>query len=142
MNKAPDRSEAADYYFTYIDKVPAGDVRTILEHQAQELPALFESISEEQSLERYAPDKWSIREVLSHINDSERVFVFRAVWFARGYDAPLPSFDQNTAIASAGADDRTLGSHIAEFRAIRAATLAFFNSLTDQAWDRRGIASG
>ena len=138
----PDRSEASDYYHVYIDQVGDGDIRSILGTQAAEALALFESISEEKSLERYAPEKWSIRQVLSHINDCERMFVFRAFWFARGFDSPLPSFDQNVAIAGAEADVRPCRSHADEFRVVRAATQAFFQDLPAEAWDRHGTASG
>ena len=141
MNKRPERSEAAEYYFTYINKVPEGDICRILESQSVELPALLEPIPEAQSDYRYAADKWSIREVVAHINDCERLFVFRAFWFARGFDTPLPSFDQNVALKEAGADQRSWRSHIEEFRAIRAATLSFFRNLPPDSWDRRGIAS-
>ena len=79
--------------------------------------------------------------MVSHLNDTERMFVFRALWFARGFDSPLPSFDQNVAIATADADARSLESHIEEFRGVRAATIAFFENLPDHAWMRRGIAS-
>jgi hypothetical protein len=137
----PDRSEAAEYYFTYIDQVPEGDVRQILEAQSVQTFAFLQSISEEQSVHRYAPDKWNIREVVSHVNDCERLFVFRAFWFARGFTSPLPSFDQNIAIAAAGADQRSWTSHVEEFRAVRAATLSFFLNLPTDAWARRGIAS-
>jgi hypothetical protein len=139
---APDRTEAADYYFTYIDKVPAGDVCQILETQLSETVALLRPVSEEQSLGRYAPGKWSVREVVSHINDTERLFVFRAMWFARGLEGALPSFDQDVAIRSAGADARSLASHLDEFRAVRAATLTLFQNLPPDAWMRRGMASG
>jgi hypothetical protein len=138
----PDRTEAAEYYFTYINQVGEGDVRRILEAQSHETLGLLRSISEEKSLHRYAPDKWTIRQVLSHVNDTERAFVFRALWFARGFDAPLPSFDQNIAIAGADADARSWKSHVDEFQAIRGATLAFFQNLSADAWPRRGIASG
>ncbi len=138
----PDRTEAAEYYFTYIDQVPAGDICAILAAQLTETLALLDDISEEQSLKRYAPDKWSIRQVVSHLNDTERLFVFRAFWFARGFDSPLPSFDQNVAIATAGADTRPWRSHVDEFRTVRAATLVFFQELPDEAWTRRGVASG
>jgi DinB family protein len=141
MNKKPERSEAAEYYFTYIDKVPEGDICRILESQSTEIPALLEAIPEPQSDYRYAADKWTIREVVAHLNDCERLFVFRAFWFARGFDTPLPSFDQNVALAGAGANHRSWNSHIDEFRAVRAATLAFFRDLPGEAWDRRGIAS-
>ena len=141
-NSAPDRTEAAEYYFTYIDKVSQGDIVEILRQQALDVRPLFDGISEEQSLHRYAPDKWTMREVLSHLNDTERLFVFRALWFARGFDTPLPSFDQNIAIASSGAEARGWQSHVEEFHAVRSATIAFFHSLPDEAWRRRGVASG
>lgn len=142
MLTLPDRSEAAEYYFTYIDKVPAGDLLDVLQSQRAEMIELFESITEERSRHRYEPVKWSIREVLSHVNDCERLFVFRAMWFARGFDSELPSFDQNVAITAAGADDRTWRSHVEEFSAVRAATQTFFETLPAEAWTRRGVASG
>src|SRR4029453_4073287 len=111
MNAAPDRTEAAEYYFTYIDKVAGGNICDILDAQSGETLALLGGISEDQSPPRYAPDKWSIRQVVSHINDTERAFVFRALWFARGFDTPLPSFDQNVAIAGGDADARPLRAH-------------------------------
>lgn len=142
MTTIPDRSETAEYYFKYIDQVPEGDIRDILDDQLTQTVELLRGISDEQSLHRYAPDKWSIREVVGHLNDSERLFVFRAFWFARGFDSPLPGFDQDVAASAAKADERSWGSHIDEFRAIRAATSAFFRTLPAEAWDRRGEASG
>lgn len=143
MMTRPDRTEAVDYYFTYIDRVPQdADVVQLLETQLPETLELLESISDEQSLHRYAPGKWSIREVVSHMNDTERVFVFRALWFARGLEAPLPSFDQDVALAGAFADERPWRQHIDEFRAVRTASLAFFQHLREDVWPRRGIASG
>lgn len=142
MTTAPDRSEAAEYYFRYIDRVPAGDICETLEQQGSEVLALLGAVAGDESLHRYAPGKWSIREVVCHLNDCERLFVSRAFWFARGFDTELPSFDQNVAIAEAAADARAWGSHIEEFRAVRAATLTFFQGLPPHAWDRRGIASG
>jgi hypothetical protein len=141
MTSAPDRSEAAPYYFTYIDRVPAGDICAILERQGTDMLALMRTISETQSQHRYAHDKWSIRELWSHINDTERLFVARAFWFARGFDTPLPSFDQHIAAAAARADDRSWASIVDEFRDVRAATLSFFRNLPEPAWLRRGIAS-
>jgi hypothetical protein len=137
----PERSEAAEYYFTYIDQVPDGDIRAILRAQRDDALALFQGISEERSLHRYAPDKWSIRQVLGHLNDTERVFVARAFWFARGFDSPLPSFDQDVAVGASGAEERSWASHVDEFRAVRGATLAFFQELPARAWLRRGVAS-
>jgi hypothetical protein len=141
-SRVPARDEAAEYYFRYIDLVPAGDILRTLEEQGSATVALLESIPEQRSLHRYAPDKWSIRSVVGHLNDCERLFVFRAFWFARGFDTPLPSFDQNIAVDSAAADGREWRDLVDEFRSVRAATLTFFQSLPDPAWDRRGIASG
>ena len=138
----PDRTEAAEYYFTYIDQVPPGDIREILRAQQPETIALLQSITDDYSLYRYAPDKWSIRELVGHVNDCERLFVSRAFWFARGFDTPLPSFDQDIAVAGAKSDDQPWSRHIDDFRAVREATLTFFDTLPDEAWGRRGIASG
>ena len=140
--RIPEVTEAAEYYFTYIRQVPAGDVRATLDSQAGLLLDVYRGISEEQSRHRYAPEKWTIRQVLSHINDTERLFVFRALWFARGFDTPLPSFDQDVAIAAAMADERSWQSHVDEFEAVRRSSVAFFAALPAEAWDRRGIASG
>ena len=137
----PTRTEAADYYFRYIDLVPEGDICATLRSQAAETLSLLKTISEERSLHRYAADKWTMREVLNHINDTERLFVTRAFWFARGFDSPLPSFDQNIAISTAAADTRSWAKHVDEFSTVRAATLSFFENLPDAAWMRRGIAS-
>ena len=141
MTEKPDRNEAADYYFIYIEQVEAGDIVEILRRQSGEALGVLESISEEQSRHRYAAGKWSIREVLGHLTDTERLFVVRAMWFARGFDTPLPSFDQHVAVKSAESDERSWRSLVDEFRALRASTVAFFESLPADAWMRRGIAS-
>ena len=142
MTTVPDRTEAAEYYFRYIDLVPAGDIREALAAQQTEILALLRGISEDRSLYRYAPDKWSVREVVNHLSDTERLFTFRAFWFARGFDSPLPSFDQNVAVSAAGADGRSWNDLVSEFEAVRTATLTFFRSLPAEAWALRGIASG
>jgi hypothetical protein len=138
-----DRTEAAEYYFTYIDQVPPGqDVRRVIAAQLGEVLALLGGVSEEKSLYRYASGKWSIRESVGHLNDTERMFVFRAMWFARGLPEPLPSFDQEVALAGARFDERTLQDLLEEFKAIRAATQRFFDSVPEDVWAKRGVASG
>jgi hypothetical protein len=138
----PGRDEAADYYFVYIDQVPPGDIVRTLSAQREDALTLFDRISEAGSTRRYAPDKWTIKQVLAHINDTERVFVYRALWFARGCPEALPSFDQNVAMPGSGADDRSWESHVEEFRAVRAATESLFRHMPDAGWSRKGIASG
>lgn len=137
----PERTEAPPYYFKYIDRISNGDVLEELTNQREQALELFSGISEERSLHRYGPEKWSVRQVLNHVNDTERVFVFRALWFARGFDSPLPSFDQNVSSALAGADSIPWSRTVGEFEGIRRATLDFFRNLPADAWMRSGIAS-
>ena len=137
----PQPNEAASSYSTYIDRVTSDDIVSVLATQLDETVAFLSAISEEQSLQRYAPEKWSMRELLGHVNDGERVFMYRAMWFARGFQDPLPSFDQEISFKAADSDNVSWSSHIAEFRAIRSSTLTFFRNLPAHAWLRSGIAS-
>ncbi len=138
----PGSDEAAVHYFTYIDKVRRDDVVAVTEAQLEESLRFFSGISEEKSLWRYAPEKWSIRQVLNHVSDTERAFAFRALWFARGFAEPLPGFDQNIAAAVANADEISWAAHIAEFRSVRLATISLLRNMPPEAWGRRGVASG
>jgi hypothetical protein len=137
----PEPSEAAAYYFRYIDRVSGDDPVVALSQQLWELPASLGEFSEERSLRRYAPDRWSLRQVLCHVNDTERIFAGRALWFARGFDSPLPSFEQDDAVAAADADTVPWASHLREFREIRQASISLFRNLPVDAWSRRGVAS-
>jgi hypothetical protein len=138
----PERTEAAPFYFRYIDRIPQDDIVGAMEGQLEDVGRIFASISEEKSLHRYAPGKWSIRQVLSHLNDTERAFAFRALWFARDFHDPLPSFDQNISVNAARADEYPWASHVAEFRDVRRASVALFRKLPSEAWVRSGVASG
>jgi hypothetical protein len=137
----PEPNEAASYYSAYINLVPGDNVLEAIENQLEETLSLLTGISEERSLHRYASDKWSLRELLSHVNDTERVFLFRALWFARGFQEPLPSFDQNIGVAGADAERVSWARHVEEFRSIRLATIEFFRNLSPDGWQRSGIAS-
>ena len=137
----PEESEAAPYYFTYINQVTGDDISHIIENQLEESLKFLSGISEEKSLHRYAPEKWSIRQVLNHFTDTERAFAFRALWFARGFDVPLPSYDQNIAASGAMADKISWAPHAEEFRRVRLATISLFNNMPHEAWMRSGIAS-
>ena len=137
----PQPNEAASYYSKYIDRVTSDDIVPVLATQLDETVTFLSAISEEQSLRRYAPDKWSMRQLLGHVNDTERVFMYRAMWFARGFQDPLPSFDQEIGFKAADSDSISWANHIDEFRAIRSSTLAFFRNLPAEAWMRSGIAS-
>lgn len=135
----PEPEEAPEYYFKYIKLVRQNDVRIVLRAQ---LLSLVGNIAEDQAHVRYAPDKWTIGQVLGHVNDCERLFAFRAFWFGRGFDSALPGFDQDVAARHDGALHRSWSSLVGEFREIRAATVTLFEYLPDDAWLRRGVASG
>jgi len=137
----PQANEAADYYFRYIDLAPADDIVSFLDDQFKQTMPFLEGISEERSTHRYAPDKWSIRELLNHVNDGERIFLGRALWFARGFTDALPSFDQEIAVAGAQANETSWADLVDEFRTVRLGTLSFFRNLPAEAWSRSGVAS-
>jgi hypothetical protein len=137
----PKANEAAEYYFRYIDLAPTDDIVSFLDDQFKQTMPFLVSISEERSTHRYAPDKWSIRELLNHVNDGERIFLGRALWFARGFTDPLPSFDQEIAVAGAEADRTSWADLVEEFRTVRLGTLSFFRNLQPEGWSRSGIAS-
>jgi hypothetical protein len=141
MKGRPATGEVAPYYFTYIDQVAGDDPLAVVRDQLDGTLAFLSGISETKSLSRYAPEKWSIRQAWNHVTDTERVFILRALWFARGFASPLPSFDQNVAVAGAGADQAPWAAHVEEFRRVRLASIAFFANLPEEAWLRSGIAS-
>jgi len=138
----PDPAEHHEYYARYILQVPDGDVRASLRTSLDETLAAIDAGPEAFGDRRYAPDKWSVREFLTHVIDTERVFAFRALWFARRGESELPSMEQNDFVAASGAEARTLASLAAEWRAVRAATLALFDAVDDEAATRTGVASG
>jgi len=137
----PQTTEAAPYYFKYIDLITSDDIVPAIQSQMGETVRFLEGVSEEKSLETYAPGKWTIREVLNHVNDGERLFLSRAFWFARGFQDPLPSFDQDLAVQVAQANQTSWSQLVEEFKTVRSATISFFNNLPVEAWSRTGVAS-
>jgi len=137
----PQTTEAASYYFKYIDLVTEDDIVPAMEHQMGEMLEFLSGISEEQSLHSYEPGKWTIRELLNHVNDGERIFAGRALWFARGFTDPLPSFEQDIAVQAAHANNTSWVDLVEEFEIVRLGTISLLKSLPDEAWDRTGIAS-
>src|SRR6201981_829028 len=136
----PSPTEAAPYYFTYINQVTGENPLATIESQLDESLVFFATISEEKSLHRYAPEKWSIREVLNHLTDTERAFSFRALWFARGFESPLPGYDQNVGAKGAAADRIPWLDHVEEFRLVRLSTICLFKNLPPGGGVRSGIA--
>lgn len=138
----PGPGEYAPSHATYVAAVPDGDVLALLQKQLSETTRLLSRLGEKRSRHRYAPGKWSIREVLGHLIDAERVFTYRALTFARADRTALPGFDENMWASASNADSRTLKSLLEELKAIRSATLALFRGFTEEQLARTGIASG
>jgi uncharacterized damage-inducible protein DinB len=141
MIPRPDASEFLPYYGKYIDRVPGGDLLQTLRTQLDGTLALVRGLPEERGGHRYAPGKWSIREVLGHVIDAERIFAYRALRIARADGTPLASFDENAYAQNSGADARTLADLAEELAHVRLGNLALFRSLDDAALARRGTAS-
>ena len=125
----------------YIDLITSDEIVPAIREQFGQTVRFLEGISEKQSLKSYAPGKWTIREVLNHVNDGERLFLGRAFWFARGFQDALPSFDQDVAARFANANEITWASLVEEFKTVRAATISFFEHMPEEAWSRSGVAS-
>ncbi len=138
----PDRSEYAEYYRRYVDQVPDGDVLALLKKQGDATQRLLQRVDESRAAFRYAPDKWSIKQVLGHIADGERLFAHRALAIARRDPADQPSMDQEVWMAAADFDRRRLASLLDELRVVRAATLALVASFDAEVGARTGRASG
>lgn len=137
----PPADEYAAYYSPYVSHVPEGDILKLLEQQSSATLELLRSVSEAQADLRYAPDKWSLKEVIGHISDTERIFAYRALRIARGDQTPLPGFEQNGFVLYAGFDDCKLSALARDFEIVRQASLSLFYNLDEPAWHRRGTAS-
>jgi hypothetical protein len=138
----PALDESAPFYHGYIAQVAGEQIGGYLAEQVQELEYLLKPLDDTAARARYAPGKWSVKEVLGHLTDAERIFSYRLLRVSRGDPTPLPGFDEN-AFATAGAfDARPLASIIGEFSGVRLSTIALMDGLPPEAWARRGQASG
>ena len=138
----PDPDECEDYYRLYIDQVPEGDVLEILKGQLVTALTMLRGIDDEQGNHRYAPGKWSVKEVLGHVVDTERVFAMRALAFARKDPEAWPGMEQDDYVAAAHFDDRTVADLLCEFEHLRRSNIVLFRSFDAETALRRGIASG
>jgi uncharacterized damage-inducible protein DinB len=137
----PQSDEYAPYYEKYVSLIPSDDIVSVLEAQRVLMGQLLAARSEREGNFRYAPDKWSLKEVIGHVCDAERIFAYRLLRIARGDQTPLPGFEQDDYIAPAAFGERSLTDIAAEFAAVRAATMKLVQSLTPEAWTRCGTAS-
>lgn len=138
----PQADEYAPFYAGYVQRVPDGaDLLSILSQQPAELRALLSAVTDEQANARPAPGEWSIKEIMGHICDTERVFAYRAVRVARADATPLPGFDQDEFVKATDFNARSLSDLLDEFELQRRANLLVFRAFTSEEVDRRGTAS-
>ena len=137
----PDRSEYADSYREYVDAVPGEDAMVVLATQAGEIERRLALRSEADALHRYAPGKWSVKGVLGHLVDSERIYAYRTLRIARGDATPLPGYDENKWGAVSSAHGRTLVSLLDDFQALRSATLTLLRGFNAEEIGRSGVAN-
>jgi len=139
--KRPQKGDYDLFFANYIDLVPSGDLLEILQQQRREMTRLLSPFSDQQAEFRYGPGKWSIKEVVGHISDAERIFAYRLLRIARRDKTPLASFDQDSYIEAGNFSARKLPDLLQEYTVIREATIILIRSLDDAAWSRRGVAS-
>lgn len=137
----PDSTEYNPYYGKYIALVPGADIVAALSAQIDETMAFLHGLSEREGELRYAPDKWSIKEVIGHLTDAERIFSYRALRFARSDRTPLPGFEENDFVAHADFGALSLAELAAEYQAVRQSSIYMFKHLAAEAWGRRGVAN-
>lgn len=138
----PAASDYALFYAGYVSLVPEDDVLSAIEQQSSETQRLISSIDETRASHRYAEGKWSIKEVIGHFTDAERVFGYRALAIARGDTSPLPGFDENAYVRSANFDQWRLGDLAEAYALARRSSIVFFRNLAEEDWNRRGNANG
>ncbi len=137
----PEPNEYAPYYEKYVSLVKEDDVLGALRRQIDDSLATLRAVSPEESLRRYAPGKWSLREVVGHLIDTERIFAYRALRFARADRTELPGFEQDSYAPAAKSDERSWADLLTEMELVRRANVLMFEGLPDEAWSRRGVAS-
>ncbi|QYO67016.1 DinB family protein [Leptolyngbya sp. 7M] len=140
--RRPEKSEYAEFYTGYIDSVPEADVLSVLREQADELSSVFGNIPEERGNYAYQNGKWTVKQLLGHLIDGERVFGYRLHRFSHGDPTPLAGFDQDVFVTNGRSNVRSIADLLDEFITQRRSNLALIASLSDEDWDLRGTASG
>ena len=137
----PQTGEYNTYYQKYIDLASEDDIVGGLDAQSRDTATLLGNLTDAQAAHRYAPDKWSIKQIVGHITDAERVFAYRILSIARGETKPLPGFDQEPYVVNGGFDGRTMSDLAEELATVRRANVMMMRALSDEAWRRLGTAS-
>ena len=141
ITKRPDNTEYAESYEGYVSKVPAGNIVGMLTQQLTETLALIGSIPDARHDWRYEEGKWSVKELIGHVIDSERIFAYRALRFGRGDRTELPGYEQDDYVNGAKFSERSLSDLAEEYEHVRRSTISLFSSFDEEAWSRRGSAN-
>ncbi|WP_191566007.1 DinB family protein [Metabacillus idriensis] len=142
MNKRPEQNEYAPYYSDYISLIPEGDIEQILKLQIIETTKLLANLSDQRGLFRYETDKWSIKEVIGHIVDTERIMGYRLLTIARGDSVAMPGYDENAYILQADFNQQPMEELLETLSAVRQSTLYLLKGLKEEDWVRWGNANG
>jgi len=137
----PAENDYASFFAGYVSLVPEEDVLSAIEQQSSETQRLISSLNETRAAHRYAEGKWSVKEVIGHVTDAERVFGYRALCIARGEKNSLPGFDENAYMQNANFDAWRLGDLAESYALVRRANIVLFRNLGEEAWNRRGVAN-
>lgn len=137
----PQPNDFAPAFAGYVSLVPEEDVMSVIETQSSEMQKLLATLDETQAAFRYADGKWSVKEVVGHLVDAERVFGYRALCISRGEQQSLPGFDENEYVRNANFDAWKVGELAEMYALTRRANIVFFRNLPEEAWDRRGVAN-
>jgi hypothetical protein len=141
LSGRPEATEFPQFYAGYVAKVPTGDILAVLRQSKDELASTLGPIPEAKGGHRYAEGKWTVKTLIGHMIDAERIFSYRALRIARGDATPLPGFEENRYAEVAGSDSRTVADLVSELLDVRASTIRLFDSLPDDAWVRRGTVN-
>lgn len=141
MNRRPQISEYAPFHQGYIALVPGSDIVKTVEVEGSRAVALFESVPEEQGSYRYAPGKWTVKEVIGHVIDTERIQAYRALRIARNDKTNLPGFEQDDYIPFSNSNNRLIADLAEEFASVRRASVLLLKSFDEDAWSRKGFAN-
>lgn len=138
----PEKTEYAEFYETYVSLVEENDIVSVLAEQLIGLQNLLASIPEEKGSFAYAEGKWTIKQLIGHLSDGEKIFAYRALRFARADETPLEGFEQDGYVANGNSNESSLADLIEELFLERRANILFFKNLSAEAWLRTGTASG
>ncbi|HUP49901.1 MAG TPA: DinB family protein [Thermoanaerobaculia bacterium] len=141
MHRRPEPSEYAPYFQSYLELVPEDDILAALGDQVEVTSSLLGGVDEERAGYRYAPGKWTVRQVVGHMGDTERILAFRALSISRGETNPLPGYDEDSYVRGANFDSWPYADLIDSLGIIRRANILMFRHLSPEAWDRRGLAN-